>query len=543
MYAERVPPHDLEAEEAVLGSLVIDGEAILKISPFLRSDDFYRDRNRWCYEACLELFRRAEAIDQATIGHELARLNRLDEVGGHAFLSQVAAVVPTSVNVEHYARIVQRTSVMRQVISAAGEIAALGYEDDPDVEGTLSRAEDVLFRVRTGRSSRDFIHIREILDKFLEETARTVRMGTLERGVLRPLPPASQWTWTRLLGGLHRSDLIIVAGRPAMGKSSLAMSIVRSAAGLGATAAVFSLEMSRDQLVLRLLAGETGVDSHLLRLGHVLRGRTSAALSMLWAPSPTCPVYIDDNPLSTVVDVRSKSRRLHLERGLGHDRRGLPPAHRRARTVAAHNRVQEIGEITRSLKALARDLNVPVVAVSQLSRAVEMRQSHRPQLSDLRESGSIEQDADVVMFIYRDDKYITEEEWDQRLPGPPVSRGTSPRSWWPSTATARPGTVRLHFRDKLAQFADRLTDPRAVRGCLVSAFAGFPDRSSYVPVPAAVFSQLAGGGPRPGGAPMPPSGALPAPPTARAHSLPHSQRARERRYAAACRSGTGARPS
>ena len=447
MYVERVPPHDLEAEEAVLGSLVIDGEAILKISPFLRSEDFYRDRNRWCYEACLELFRRAEAIDQATIGHELARLNRLDEVGGHAFLSQVAAVVPTSVNVEHYAHIVQRTSVMRQVISAAGEIAALGYEDDPDVEATLSRAEDVLFRVRTGRSSRDFIHIREILDKFLEESA-TVG-GALERGVA---PITSGFSvMDQLLGGLHRSDLIIVAGRPAMGKSSLAMSIVRSAAGLGATAAVFSLEMSRDQLVLRLLAGETGVDSHLLRLGMYSEANERRVVEAVGALSDL-PVYIDDNPLSTVVDVRSKSRRLHLERGLDmivvDYLQLIESANGRS-----YNRVQEIGEVTRSLKALARDLNVPVVAVSQLSRAVEMRQSHRPQLSDLRESGSIEQDADVVMFIYRDDKYISEEEWAQRYPDRPYPRNIA-EIMVAKHRHGPTGTVHLYFRDKLAQFTD-----------------------------------------------------------------------------------------
>ena len=447
MYAERVPPHDLEAEEAVLGSLVIDGEAILKISPFLRSEDFYRDRNRWCYEACLELFRRAEAIDQATIGHELARLNRLDEVGGHAFLSQVAAVVPTSVHVEHYARIVQRTSVMRQVISAAGEIAALGYEDDPDVEATLSRAEDVLFRVRTGRSSRDFIHIREILDKFLEESSAVG--GALERGVA-PIP--SGFTVVdQILGGLHRSDLIVVAGRPAMGKSSLAMSIVRSAAGFGATAAVFSLEMSRDQLVLRLLSGETGVDSHLLRLGMYSEANERRVVDAVGALSDL-PVYIDDNPLSTVVDVRSKSRRLHMERGLDmivvDYLQLIESANGRNQ-----NRVQEIGEITRSLKALARDLNVPVVAVSQLSRAVEMRQSHRPQLSDLRESGSIEQDADVVMFIYRDDKYISEEEWDQRHPDRPYPRNIA-EIMVAKHRHGPTGTVHLYFRDKLAQFAD-----------------------------------------------------------------------------------------
>ena len=447
MYAERIPPHDLEAEEAVLGSLVIDGEAILKISPFLRTEDFYRDRNRWCYQACLELFRRAEAIDQATIGHELARLNRLEEVGGHAFLSQVAAVVPTSVHVEHYARIVQRTSVMRQVISAAGEIAALGYEDDPDYEATLSRAEDVLFRVRTGRSSRDFIHIREVLDKFLEESAAVG--GPLERGVA---PITSGFAVVdQLLGGLHRSDLVVVAGRPAMGKSSLVLNTVRSAASFGATAAVFSLEMSRDQMVLRLLAGEAEVDSHRLRLGLYTDAEERRIVDAVGVLSDL-PVYIDDNPLSTVVDVRSKSRRLHLERGLdmivvdylqliegGNGR--------------SNNRVQEIGEITRSLKALARDLNVPVVAVSQLSRAVEMRQSHRPQLSDLRESGSIEQDADVVMFIYRDDVYFSEEDWDQRHPDRPYPKNiaeiiVSKHRHGPT------GTVRLHFRDKLAQFVD-----------------------------------------------------------------------------------------
>ena len=450
MYAERIPPHDLEAEEAVLGSLVIDGEAILKISPFLRSEDFYRDRNRWCYQACLDLFHRSEAIDQATIGHELARLNRLEDVGGHAFLSQVAAVVPTSVNVEHYARIVQRTSVMRQVISAAGEIAALGYEDDPDVEATLSRAEDVLFRVRTGRSSRDFVHIREVLDKYLEDTAAAT-MGTLDRGVA---PINSGFVdIDGLLGGLHRSDLVVVAGRPAMGKSSLAMSIVRNAAGLGATAAVFSLEMSRDQLVLRLLAGETGVDSHLLRLGHYSEANERRVVDAVGALSEL-PVYIDDNPLATVVDVRSKSRRLHMERGLDmivvDYLQLIEGANGRSQ-----NRVQEIGDITRSLKALARDLNVPVVAVSQLSRAVEMRQSHRPQLSDLRESGSIEQDADVVMFIYRDDKYISEEEWEERHRDRPLPYPKNIAEIMVAKHRHGPtGTVRLSFRDKLAQFAN-----------------------------------------------------------------------------------------
>ncbi|MQG73496.1 MAG: replicative DNA helicase [SAR202 cluster bacterium] len=448
MYAERVPPHDLEAEEAVLGSLVIDGESITKISPFLNSTDFYRDRNRWCYEACQELFRRGDAIDQATIGHELSRSNRLEDVGGHAFLSQVAAVVPTSVNVEHYARIVQRTSLMRQVITAASEIAALGYGDGSDVETTISQAEDILFQIRRGHSTRDFFHIREVLDRYLEDTAAAAA-GPLDSGSA-PIPSGFSVV-DQLLGGLQRSDLVIIAGRPAMGKSSLALNIVRNAAQLGSTAAVFSLEMSREQLVLRLVAGEAQVDSHRLRLGLYTESEERRVVDAVGALSDLA-VYIDDNPLLTIVDVRSKARRLHLERGIDLivvDYLQLIEGG----TGRGQNRVQEIGEITRALKGLARDLNVPVIAVSQLSRAVETRPSHRPMLSDLRESGSIEQDADVVMFIYRDDVYFTEEDWEQRYPDRPYPRNLA------EIIVAKHrhgpvGTVRLHFRDALAQFID-----------------------------------------------------------------------------------------
>ena len=447
MYAERILPHDLEAEEAVVGSLVIDGEALSSIASFLTPEDFYRDRNRWCYQACLDLYQRNEAIDQATLGHELARTSHLEEVGGHAYLSQAAASVPTSLNIEHYARIVQHTSVMRQLIGAAGEIATLGYEDGAEVESTLDRAEDVLFRIRSRRSTRDFLHIREVIDRFLEEDAAAA-LGPLARGVA---PISSGFTdLDQLLGGLQRSDLVIVAGRPSLGKSSLALSIARNAARFGAVSAIFSLEMSSDQIGLRLMAAEAGVDSHRLRLGLTTDDEQSRIIDASGVLSEL-PIYIDDSPLLNVVELRSKARRLHMERGLdmivvdyiqliqGSDGRG-------------QNRVLELGEITRSLKGMARDLNAPLVAVSQLSRAPEQRTSHRPQLSDLRESGSIEQDADVVMFIYRDDLYISREEWEQRVPDRPYPQNIAELI----VAKHRHGpvgTIHLRFQDKLAQFA------------------------------------------------------------------------------------------
>ncbi|MBI2936169.1 MAG: replicative DNA helicase [Chloroflexi bacterium] len=449
MYAEKIPPHDLEAEEAVLGSLLVDGESIVKVAHFLRPEDFYREKNRWCYEGCLALFQRGEAVDQATIGHELARQNRLEEVGGYAHLSRLVAAVPTSVHVEHYARIVSRTAIMRRLIQAASEIAAIGYEGAADVETALNRAEDTLFRLRAGRFTRDFAHLREVLDQFLEESASAAFAGPLERGtapVLTNLGPLDQ-----LLGGLQRSDLAILAARPSLGKSALALNIAHNAAATyGATVAFFSLEMSREQLALRLLSSATNINSHQLRR-HLYTEAEERRLVDAVGRLSSLPFYLDDTPLMSIVEVRSKARRLHMEHGVdlivldylqllqGTNGRG-------------ENRVQEISEISRSLKALARDLNVVVLAVSQLSRAVELRPSHRPMLSDLRESGSIEQDADVVMFIYREDYYVTEQEWMQRFPDREFPRNTA------EIIVAKHrhgpvGTVQLHFDNRVATFS------------------------------------------------------------------------------------------
>ena len=447
VYAEKVLPHDIEAEEAVIGALLIDGDAIHQVAPVLRPADFYRERNRWCYEAALELSQRPEAIDLATLGHEMARLSRLEEAGGYEYLSQLSATVPTSVNVEYYAQIVQRTSVMRQLVHAASGIANLGYENGSDIAETLTRAEDMLFRLRGTGAGRDFVHIREVLDQYLEDSAQ-VTAGLLGQS---PLPiPSGFSDLDRILGGLQRSDLLILAARPGLGKTALALSIVRNAARDGLTSAIFSIEMSRDQLGNRLLAAESNVDSWQLRR-HLYKNEDEGKIVDSIGALSDLSIYIDDTPMLSVMDLRSKARRLHLERNVdliivdylqlmqGNDSRGNT------------NRVQEVSEISRSLKALARDLNVPVLALSQLSRAVEGRPSHRPQLSDLRESGSIEQDADVVMFIYREDFNFTQEEWETRYVDKPYPKNIAELIVAKHRHGAL-GSLHLQFEDKLVRF-------------------------------------------------------------------------------------------
>ena len=409
MYVERLPPHDERAEESVIGSLLIDGDAIVSAVGILHPEDFYRERNRWCYEACLALWDSNEAINPVTVGHRLAMMNRLDDVGGPAFLGHLVNFVPTSAHLEHYARIVSRTHTLRRLISAAGEIAALGYDGGPDVDKALTQAEAVLYGIRTGQETRDFVAIREVLDQYLEESASL--QGVLERHET-PIPTAFS-DLDQLLGGFQRSDMIVLASGPSVGKSTLALNIGRHAAEQGAGVGIFSLEMSREQIGHRFLSSEADVDLRRVRqrlYSEVEERRivnASGALSEL-------PIYIDDTPLQSIVEIRSRSRRLHMEGKL--DLVIVDYLQLIQGTGRRENRVQELGEITRSLKGIARDLNVPLLALSQLSRAVEMRPSHRPQLTDLRESGSIEQDADVVMFIHREALRMTEEEWEKQYP-------------------------------------------------------------------------------------------------------------------------------
>ena len=440
---ERLPPHDELAEESVLGSLLIDGESFVRI-PVLRAEDFYRERNRWAYEACHNLFQRSEAINQVTVAHELAARDRLEAVGGAAFLSHLVATVPTSVHIEHYARIVSRTATMRNLIGAATEIAALGYEEDADTDGTLSKAEDLLFGIRAGRETRGFVSIRTVLDKYMEDTATVAT--PLERGTA-PIQTGYVDIDT-LLGGLQRSDLIILAARPSAGKSTLALNMARNAAGHGGVVGIFSLEMSREQLVLRLLASEAGVDSHRLRLGVHSRSDEQKISDAIGALSDLA-IYIDDSPLQTIVEVRSKARRLHME----HDVDLLIVDYMQLMQGVGRqsNRVQEVSDISRALKALARDLNVPLIAVSQLSRAIEARTTHRPQLSDLRDSGSIEQDADVVAFIYRDDMVFTEDEWERSYPDRKYPKNIA-EIIVAKHRNGPLGNLNLYFRDQCSRF-------------------------------------------------------------------------------------------
>ena len=446
LYAERLLPHDAEAEEAVIGSILIDGESLTKVTPFLRSGDFYVARARLCFEACVPLFERGEAINQVTVAHELSLRGALEDIGGAAYLAHLVRTVPTSVHIEHYGHIVQRTSIMRQLISAAGDIAAIGYEGGPDADTALRKAEDVLYGVRTGRGTRDFVHLREVLDSYMEETASL----DLERDLhLAPIPTGFTDLDKLLGGGLQRSDMVIIAARPSLGKSTLAFNIARHGAEQGARVGVFSLEMSAEQIGIRLLSSEANVDSHRLRLGMVSEAEHRRELDAIGLLSEL-PIYIDDTPVQGMVEMRGKARRLQAERGLDLlivDYLQLMTSENRR----GDNRVQEMGDFSRALKGLARDMDIPVLACSQLSRAPEQRPSHRPILSDLRESGSIEQDADVVAFIYREDKYTTRDEWEKRNPSDPYPENIA-EVLVAKHRNGPTGEVPLYFRSDVVRF-------------------------------------------------------------------------------------------
>lgn len=417
MQSDRLPPHDIESEEAVIGSLLVDSDAVTRVAAFLEPDDFYRERNRWCYEACMDLFQRREALDQISVAHELERTEKLADVGGTAYLGHLVEILPTSVHVEYYGRIVQRTSTMRRLIRAASDISEIGYQEDADIDVALSRAEDVLFRIRSSAGTRDFVPLSESLDPFLEQTSP---LTDLDGGEGRPIGTGFK-DLDDLLGGMSRSDMIVLAARPSVGKTMLALNIARNAAagagvGPGAIVGIFSLEMGKEQIALRLLSAEARVDMHNLRMRLLSEQEQTRVVDSIGVLSDFS-IFIDDTPIQSVAEMRSKARRLQMEHGLDFvviDYMQLILGNSRR---SENNRAQEVSEISRSIKGMARDLHVPVLALSQLSRAIEHRQSHRPMLSDLRESGSIEQDADVVIFIHREDKFTTRQDWERDNPG------------------------------------------------------------------------------------------------------------------------------
>ncbi len=415
--SDRLPPHDINAEESVIGSLLIDGESITDVHGFLNPEDFYRQRNRMCYEAALDLFNRDEAINTVTIAHELEAKEQLEEVGGSAYLTHLVASVPTSVHIEHFARLVQRTATMRRLISAAGDIADIGFADDADVSGALSAAEDIIFGIRNSQTSRDFVHVGEALDPFLEQSSA---LDSLEDDQ-RPIP-TGYTNMDQLFGGLQRSDMIVLAARPSIGKSTLGLNLAANAAKARARVGIFSLEMGREQVAMRLLAAEARLNMHDIRLRRFSSTEETRMVDAIGLLSDLA-IYIDDTPFQTVAEMRGKARRLQLTHGLDFVVVDYMQLINGSSGGRDGNRAQEVSEISRQMKAMARDLNVPVIAISQLSRAIERRESHRPVLSDLRESGSIEQDADIVMFIHREDRFVREEEWNARHPDQPYPRG------------------------------------------------------------------------------------------------------------------------
>jgi replicative DNA helicase len=444
MYAERLLPHDLEAEEAVLGSLLIDGDSFLRVGHLIKPEDFYREKNQICFAACVALFQRSEAIDQVTLARELGRTNQLETVGGMAYLSHLVSITPTSAHSEYYAQAVSQTSSMRRLIDAAARISAIGYEDTPDVENTLRQAEDILFQVRSGQSERGFVALRQVYDQYMED-----RAALAEPLVQGGAPVMTGYNnLDLLLGGLQRSDMIILGARPALGKSALAVNMALNAAHSGAVAGIFSLEMSREQLALRILSADAEIDAHRLRLNLINDAEEQRIIDSIGRLSEL-PVFIDDTPFQGIVEMRSKSRRLSLEHGL--DLLVVDYLQLIQGRGRGDNRVQEISEISRSVKGMARELNVPVLTCSQLSRVVEGRPGHRPQLSDLRDSGSIEQDSDIVMFIHREDIYYTEEEWEQHNPTRDYPRNLA------EIIVAKhrhgpTGSVKMRFRDTLVRF-------------------------------------------------------------------------------------------
>ena len=419
MQANRLPPHDFQAEEAVLGSILIDSMTITQIAGFLSADDFYREINRQCFEVCYDLFERDEAINQITVTHEMENRGMLDDEGP-GYLSHLVTVTPTSVNIKHYANLVHRTATMRRLIDTAIDIADIGYEDYPDVDDALSTAEDALFGIRQGSQNRDFVPLADSLVPYLEESSPLDQVDGQQD--TSPIVTGYQRLDNLLVGGLQRSDMVVLAARPSVGKSMMGLNFTLSAAKAGYKVGIFSLEMGREQIAARLLAAQSRVNHQKIRSRIQSPSEEERVVNSIGLLSDLT-IYVDDTPFQTVAEMRGKARRLQMTHGLDFlivDYMQLINGGSSGRRDG--NRAQEVSEISRQMKGMARDLKIPVLAISQLSRAVEHRTSHRPMLSDLRESGSIEQDADVVMFIHREEKFTTEEEWNKSHPTEPFPR-------------------------------------------------------------------------------------------------------------------------
>ena len=400
----KIPPHDIDAEQAVIGSMLTDKDAVVDAIEVLKSDDFYRQDNKTIYEAIVNLYNRAEPIDIITVKSELTSLGKLEAVGGLEYIAVLPDKVPTTANVEKYIKIVEEKSILRRLIRASNELIDLGYSETEEVDTIIGQAEKKVFEISQKKNQKGYTPIKDILVESFAEIEKLYNQKEPITGIPTGFADLDYKT-----AGLHNSDLVLVAARPAMGKSAFALNIATNAAVQAKVPTIiFNLEMSKSQLVSRILCSEAMVDSNKIRTGKIEEDDW-VKLATALGPLSEAPIYIDDTPGITVTEIRAKCRKLKMEKNIGLiviDYLQLIQGSGKRNS----SREQEISEISRSLKILAKELDVPVIALSQLSRAAEQRADHRPMLSDLRESGAIEQDADIVMFLYRDDYYNPDSE-------------------------------------------------------------------------------------------------------------------------------------
>ena len=401
----KLPPQNIEAEKSLLGSLILDKNAIVKVADYLQSKDFYKQSHQQIYQAVIELFEKGEPVDLLAVSTRLKEKNLLEEIGGNGYLTELINTVPTATHISNYAKIVQRKRILRDLISSSQEINIIGHDEEEDIDVLLDRAEQRIFSIAQKSLTQRFIPIKEGLEGAFE------RIDSLSKhkGGLRGLPTGFT-TLDNILAGLQKSDLIILASRPSLGKSAMAVNFAANIAiNKKIPVGIFSLEMSKDQIIDRLIAGLANIDLWRLRTGRLSSegedndfSRIRDAMAMLSG----APIYIDDAASSNVLQMRAMARRLQASHGLGLIIIDYLQLMESRNPMA--NIVQQVSEISKALKGLARELNVPVLALSQLSRAVEHRSPQIPRLADLRESGSLEQDADVVLLIYREDRYNPE---------------------------------------------------------------------------------------------------------------------------------------
>ncbi|GAA0864960.1 replicative DNA helicase [Paraclostridium tenue] len=399
----RIPPHSVESEQSILGSILLDKEAIITVTETIQPEDFYKEAHKIIYECMMKLNNKNEPIDLITLTEELRKQGHLEDVGGISYITSLSTIVPTTSNVKYYSDIVKEKSVLRKLIKVSNDILNLGYDSSTKVEDILEKAEKQIFDISQEKSSEDFQSINSVLMDTYDMIERLYTNKEEITGITSGFEDLN-----KKINGLQRTDLILIAARPAMGKTAFSLNLVQNAALKGnASVAVFSLEMSKEQLVQRMLSAQSHVELKKIKNGNLDENdwpRIIDAMSVL----SNANIYIDDTPGIKISELRSKCRKLKIEKGL--DLILIDYLQLMEGDNNNESRQQEISKISRSLKIIAKELNCPVVALSQLSRAPEQRSDHRPMLSDLRESGAIEQDADIVMFLYRDEYYHPDSE-------------------------------------------------------------------------------------------------------------------------------------